>query len=431
MELSGLQIFKYLPGAKKLPETNCKKCGFPTCMAFALKLAKKQAQIEKCPYVPDELTDIFSEVSKIQQHELTLGNGVKFGGETVMFRHDKTFVNKTVIAITLSSDDKNFDEKLEKIRNYEIERVGEIFKVEAIYLTDRGNSEICAKKINKAGLGLILETTKCEIDEKILSFNPVICNVNNEYNAVNHTVTAFGKSTDELETVSANLIRNKKPHIVLYPDCDSKTLSEKIDMMTQIRRAAVISRFEPFAYPVMVRIKEKNPLKALSEGSLMVCRYANIIVFDLFDEALLTTLYTLRQNIYTNPQKPLQVESKVYEINNPDENALVFMTTNFALTYFAVANELEAAGQPVYLVIMPSDGMSVLTAWSADKFTPEMAAKMVSSNEILSSVKNKKLVIPGLLSHIRDEIQEELPEWEVIVGTNEAYKIQEFIKTLL
>ena len=431
MELSGLQIFKYLPGANKLPETNCKKCGFPTCMAFALKLAKNQTQIEKCPHVPQELTDIFSEASKIQQHELTLGNGIKFGGETVMFRHDKTFENKTVIAVALSSDDKNFDEKLEKIRNYEIERVGEIFKVEAIYLTDRGNAEICGEKISNAGLGLILETENNECAKKLSRFNPVICIENNEYSGLNCNVTACGKSIDEIEKVSAALISDKKTQIVLQPDFDEKTLPEKIDMMTQIRRAAVISRFEPFSYPVMVRIKEKNPFKALSEASLMVCRYANIIVFDLFDEALLTTLYTLRQNIYTNPQKPLQVESKVYEINNPDENALVFMTTNFALTYFAVANELEATGQPVYLLIMPSDGMSVLTAWSADKFTPEMAAKMVSSNEILSAVKKKKLVIPGLLSHIRDDIQEELPEWEVIVGTNEAYKIQEFIKTLL
>lgn len=429
MELSGLQIFKYLPSAKKLPETNCKKCGFPTCMAFALKLAKNQAQIEKCPHVPQELSDIFSEASKIQQHELNFGGGIKFGGETVMFRHEKTFVNKTVIAVTLYSDDEKFDEKLEKIKNYEIERVGEIFKVQAIYLVDCGNLEVCAEKINNAGLGLIVETS--ELSEKLSGFNPIICNKNNTYNDFKGNVAVCGKSINELEEISSNLIKRDKTKIVLYPDFDNEKISFKVDFMTQLRRSAIISKHEPFSYPVMVRVKEINPIKALSEGALFVCRYANILVFDLFDEALLTTIFTLRQNIYTNPQKPLQVESKVYEINNPDENALVFMTTNFALTYFAVANELEASGYPVYLVIMPSDGMSVLTAWSADKFTPEMAAKMVSSNPVLSAVKNKKLVIPGLLSHIRDDIQEELPEWEVIIGTNEAYKIQEFIKTLV
>jgi len=429
MELSGLQIFKYLPGAKKLPETNCKKCGFPTCMAFALKLAKQQTQIEKCPHAPEELCSFFLEASKIQQHELTMSDEIKFGGETVMFRHEKTFVNKTVIAVTLYSNDEEFDYKLSKIKDYEIERVGEIFRVQAIYLVDCGNLEACVKKIKDYGFALILETPNFEPDELISSLNPIIVSENNDYRTFEGNVCAIGNTVEELEKSSKNLLDNGKKQIVLYPDLTKLNNSEKIDFLTQLRRAAIISKYEPFTYPVMMRIREQNPLKAASEASLFICRYANILVFDLFNEALLTAIFTLRQNIYTNPQKPLQVESKVYELNNPDENALVVMTTNFALTYFAVANEFEATGYPIYLVIMPSDGMSVLTAWSADKFTPEMAAKMISSNPVLNTVKHKQLVIPGLLSHIRDDIQEELPDWEIIVGTNEAYKIQEFVKT--
>ena len=143
---------------------------------------------------------------------------------------------------------------------------------------------------------------------------------------------------------------------------------------------------------------------------------------------MLSTIFTLRQNLYTDPQKPLQVESKVYEVNEPDENAIVIMTTNFALTYFAVLSEIESSEIPTYMIITPSEGMSVLTAWSAEKFTPEMAAKIVKESTKLQEVKNKKLIIPGLLSHLKEELEEAIEGWEIIVGPNEAYQLQDFVK---
>lgn len=403
MELTGLQIFKYLPGAKKAEGTNCKQCGCPTCMAYALKLAKKQADIEKCPHVPDELKEKFSESSKIQQHEIKLSENVVVGGETVMFRHDKTFVNRTAIAIELDSDDKDFDKKLERIKSFEIERIGEIFKVDAIYLTGK-NIDSVRPKIENAGIAVISDKE----DFAIIS----------------------GKNIDELDKKSSELIAQGKKDIILELEYGNKTVQKVVEQLTYLRRAAILKRHEPLTYPVMVRVPENlDLLQACAVSSLLLCRYANIIVLKNYDEALLSTLFTLRQNIYTNPQKPLQVEAKVYEFNEPDRNSPVMLTTNFALTYFAVAAELESLPFGSYLVVTPSDGMSVLTAWSADKFTTELVAKSVKDFGLAQKTDTRKIIIPGLLSHMRDELQEAMPEWEIITGTIEACQIPEFLNS--
>ena len=402
MELTGLQIFKYLPGAKKAEGTNCKQSGCPTCMAFALKLAKKQVDIEKCPYVPEELKEKFGEAAKIQQHEIKLSQNLVTGGETVMFRHDKTFVNRTVIAVALDCGDKDFDKKLEQIKNYEIERIGEIFKVDALYLTGKVTPEHC-KKVTEAGLAVISD---------------------NE----NYSIVSSG-SIEQLVEKSQQALNNGVKNILLELEYSSKSVSDVVEELTYIRRAAILKRFEPLTYPVMVRLPQNmDNLQACAAASLLICRYASIVVLNDFDEALLSTLMTLRQNIYTNPQKPLQVEAKVYEFNDPDKNSPVLLTTNFALTYFAVAGELESLPFGSYLVVTPSDGMSVLTAWSADKFTAELVAKSVKEFGLAQKVNTRSIIIPGLLSHMQDELQEAMPEWKIVVGTIEACQIPEFLK---
>lgn len=400
-ELSGLQVFKYLPAAKKLPEGNCKKCGFPTCMAFGLKLAKGQTEIELCPYAPEELKKIFTQSMKKPQKEIYLGhkNKVLVGGENVLFRHDKTFINKTAIAVVLDVSEDNWEEKLNRITNFEITRVSDTFKVDLIYLKGTITTEL-TQKLDDLGFAWIIE-------DDLKELTPI-------------------EDGDVFETM--------------------KTL-------TEIRKKAVLEKDENYSNPVYVYFKQvsrhpelvsgshrqpqdasticdKNLLQLMSKASFYLCKYANLLVFEDFNEALISTLMTLRQNIYTDPQKPLQVESKIYEFNNPDENALVFLTTNFALTYFAVASELESLSQSSYLVVTPSDGMSVLTAWSAEKFTAQIAAKTVNKYGLAGKIKNKQIIIPGLLSHMKGELEEALPDFKIVVGTNEAYLISDFVKNL-
>ena len=400
MSLTGMQIFKYLPAAKKLEHTNCKECGCPTCMAFALKLAKQQIQIEKCQYAPEELVSQFKEASKIQQHEIKLSENCTVGGETVMFRHEKTFVNPTAFFVTLDGDSDDFEGKFEKIKNYSIERIGETFKIDGIYL--KGKNESAALMIKNAGFALITE---------------------------NDSFLVHGCDIDEISVNSAKKLENGTKNLILCPKISDFTAARAVELLTVIRRRAVLERFEPLTFPVMVEIPDCSDLyKTCALASMFICRYANIIVFDCFNEALFAALFTLRQNIYTNPQKPLQVESKVYEFNEPDENSVVLMTTNFALTYFAVAGELEAMPFGSYLVVTPSDGMSVLTAWSADKFNAEIVAKMLKKVDLASKIKTRKIIIPGLLAHMKEELEEALPGWEIVVGTIEAFGLYDFIK---
>ncbi|MEI8129208.1 MAG: (Fe-S)-binding protein [bacterium] len=379
MELSGLQVFKYLPAAKRLPEGNCKKCGFPTCMAFALKLAKNQTEIELCSYAPEELKEIFEQGMKKPQKEVLLGHKHKvlIGGENVLFRHDKTFVNKTAIAVVLDVSQVGWDEKFKRITEFEITRINETFKVDLVYLKGDVQPEL-TQKLDDLGFAYIFK--------------------------------------DDLKDVM---------------QIEDENIFETIQTLTKIRKKAVLEKDENYSNPVTVYFRhDENTLKLMSRAAFCLCKYTNLIIFEDFNEALISTLITLRQNIYTDPQKPLQVESKVYEFNNADENSLIFLTTNFALTYFAVSNEIESLNKPAYIVVTPSDGMSVLTAWSAEKFTAQIVAKTVNQFELAKKVKNKQIIIPGLLGHMQEEIEEALPEFEILVGPNEAYLLGDFVKGL-
>lgn len=447
MKLTGLQIFKYLPGSKKEPQANCKKCGFPTCMAFAMKLAKNEVPIEKCEHITDELKSIFEEASQIQQAEIQFGyaeDPVKIGNETVMFRHDKKFVNPTCIAVKLESSDENFDEKLNKILNYSVERVGEDLKISTLALFDTDKTfEEKAKKVAKSKLPMILVSENIEKTTKILDeikdFKPLIyiensspeelAEIEKKYNV---PVVSSGSSIEELVNNSAKFIENKTQNIVL----NLKNQSQKslIENLTYIRRSAIENKFKPLGFPVIQFTKDiadlsQDPIEQGIWTSVLLCKYANIIVLEHFDEAIIYSLLTLRQNIYTDPEKPLQIEAKLYPIGETDENSPVIVTTNFALTYFTVVGEIEASNIPSYLAITPSDGMSVLTAWSADKFNGEIIAKTIKTYGLEELVKHKKLIIPGYVSSLKEEIEDELPDWEVIIGANEAVDIVDFLRS--
>lgn len=382
MELSGLQIFKYLPGAKKTEHANCKKCGFPTCMTFALKLAKNTTNMELCPHMNDELKSLLIQNSKVAQKEVRLGVEHKtiIGGENVMFRHDKTFINPTALVVALDTDENDFNQALKRVLDFEITRISQTYKVDGVLLKGSKITDELRKMIEQKGVSTVTK-------EEIKAFNIF--------------------------------------------EIKEKSFSHTVEKLVSTRRKAVIKKEENSSNPVMIYFeKQENLLELASRAGFFICKYANLLIFENFDEALFSTLMTLRQNIFTDPQKSLQVEAKIYEFNNPDENSMIFLTTNFALTYFAVANELETLSIPSYLIVTPSEGMSVLTAWSAEKFTAQLVAKTIEKFELKQKVNTRKIIIPGLLAHMREEIQEEVGDFEVIVGTNEAYLIKDFVKSL-
>ncbi len=449
MKLTGLQIFKYLPGGKKQPEANCKKCGFPTCMAFSMKLAKGEASINDCEYASDDLKMIFEEATQFQQKEITFGPAkkrIKTGNEIVMFRHDKKFVNPTCLGIRLKSSDKNFESKLIKIKDYTVERIGESFGVDTIALCDTDETFVQkAQAVAFHEIPLILMSDNYnslkEILESIKDSQPLIYAQNIEIDKLAELQAKFGvpvvidgDSPEKLTENSSTALENGIENIVL--SLNKNTPGYLIQNLTYIRRLAIEEKFKPFGFPVITFQKDvegfsKDPLEQGILGATLVCKYSNIVILDDFNEAVYYALLTLRQNIYTDPEKPLQIEPKVYPLGDVDENSPVIVTTNFALTYFTVAAEIESCGIPSYLVVTPSDGMSVLTAWSADKFNGQIIAKTFKEFEIDKLVKHKELIIPGYVSSLKAEIEEEMPPWKVIIGSNEAVDIADFLKNYL
>lgn len=373
MEMTGLQIFKFLPAAKKEEHSNCKECGCPTCMAFALKLAKKNIDIEKCPYIKDELKEKYAHSVKHAQETVEFC-GLKIGGENVLYRHEKTFINRTVFAVLVDCANRDYLEKINRINAFEIKGVNENFKVDLIIL----------KNFNGENIHSTVPTITQEEFEKL----PITNIIDSEF-------------------------QNTK------------------NLLITTRQKAILEKDEKFSSPMCVWITKNDDLiNICARASYYICKYANMIVFEDFDESLFSTIVRLRQNIYTDPQKPLQVESDLYKFNNPNENSIIFLTTNFALTFFAVANELENLNIPSYLIVIPADGMSVLTAWSAEKFTANIVSKTLEKLNIREQIKTRQIIIPGLLAHTKDELQEIIPDFDFVVGTIEASAIREFVKNL-
>jgi len=444
MALTGLQIFKYLPGGKKEKEANCKKCGFPTCMAFAMKLAKKEVPFDKCEYISDELKGLLEEASVPQQQAVKFGKADKeitIGNETVMFRHDKTFVNSTCIAIKLESSDPDFDKKLAKIAAYSVERVGEHLKIDAVVLTDTDNTfKEKISKITSTDLALILESSNVEAIEEILAdikaTKPLvflkdakteqIVEIENKFKV---PVVISGTSIEEIVEKSSKALESKAENLVI----NLNKQKDLIQDLTYIRRSAIENKFRPLGFPVITFVDQiasntLNPMERIIWASTLICKYSNILVLDNFDEALIYALLTLRQNIYTDPQKPLQMEPKVYPIGDVDKNSPILVTTNFALTYFVVAAEIESSGIPAYLLITPSDGMSVLTAWAASKFTGETIAKALKEAKLEELVDHRSILIPGYVGNLKEEVEEELPDWDIVIAPNEAVEIPDFLR---
>ncbi|MBO5385316.1 hypothetical protein J6A64_03285 [bacterium] len=371
--MTGLQIFKYLPAAKKEDHSNCKECGCPTCMAFALKLAKQNIEIEKCPYVKEELKELYSHSIKHPQKTIEI-KGLRIGGENVLYRHEKTFINPTILAIVVDCNNSAYQKQLERINNFEIKGINQMYTVDLIILKNYSNQELGELKVN--------------------------------------TITL-----EEYEKLEILNIKNS----------DFKTTKETL---ISTREKAILEKDDNYSNPVAVWMGANDKFTTTAQASYYICKYANMLIFEDFDEAMFSTLISLRQNIFTDPQKPLQVESKLYEFKDPKKDSIVFLTTNFALTFFAVANELENIDVPSYLIVIPADGMSVLTAWSAEKFTANIVSKTIDKLQIRENLTTRKIIIPGLLAHMTEELKEAVPDFEFIVGTHEASAIREFVKKL-
>ncbi|CAH2212417.1 acetyl-CoA decarbonylase/synthase complex subunit gamma [Tepidibacter aestuarii] len=445
MALKGLDIFKLSP------KKNCKDCGFPTCMAFSMKVAAGATEISKCPHMSDEALAKLSDATAPPMKTLTIGKGeneYKLGGETVLFRHEKTLVNRNRFAVLLSDsmDDETVNNKIENIKKVDYIRIGEQMKVEIAALKYTGNKENYIKLINKVkdseikvAYMLICEDVDVlkEALEIVKGENPIVYGANKEnykemVELVKNDKLALGvrgENLEELYSLVEDIHKLGYKELILDPT--SKNMKEAFTNAVQIRRIALKEGDRSFGYPSVVFANEiakgdKNMEVAIS--SLFTVKYGSIIVLDDIDYARALPLFALRQNIYTDPQRPMRVEPKIYPINNPDENSPVLVTVDFALTYFIIAGEIERSKVPMWLAIPDAGGYSVLTAWAAGKFGGSSISNFIKESGVAEQTKCRKLIIPGKVAVLKGDIEDNLPGWDVVIGTNEAMELPKFLR---
>jgi acetyl-CoA decarbonylase/synthase complex subunit gamma len=444
MALSGIEIFKLLP------KTNCKECGEPTCLAFAMKLAAGKAELSLCPHVSEESKSKLSEASAPPIIPVTIGVGdrvLKIGGETVMFRHEKRFENPPGIAILVSdgAQDAEIDAKLQRFNDLQYERIGLLLRPDLVAVKSVGDAArfkaVVAKVKEKTTGGIILMSEDPEVmaaglsacaDRKPLLYAATEANQDKmaalaKENSCPLAVKA--ESVEKLSELTAKLNEAGVKELVI--DSGSRGVKQAFQDQIIIRSSALTKKFRPLGFPTIVFPAEMtdNPMKEAVIASMFVAKYGGIIVLSDFQGESLFPLLVERLNIYTDPQRPLATKEGIYEIGKPNDQSPVLITSNFSLTYFIVSGEVESSKVPSYLLVKDTEGLSVMTAWAAGKFVADAIAPFVKKCGIADMVKHHKLVIPGYAATESGGLEEELTGWEIQVGPREGSHIPAYLKS--
>ncbi|MFA6449442.1 MAG: acetyl-CoA decarbonylase/synthase complex subunit gamma [bacterium] len=444
MALTGIDIFK------KLPKTNCKDCGFPTCLAFAMSLAAGKSELSRCPHVSEEAKKELSAASAPPIRAIKIGAGdsaVIVGGETVEFRHEKTFVNKPPLAVLITTDmsDAEVEAKVKAIDFLKFDRVGFVLKPEMAAVKDAGGGAVKFEALVKKVLGyaacsLILISD----DIEALKLGVAACGANKPLLLAARAdnaddMAALAKESgcplvakaDDLEGLAAlveKLVAAGVKDIVL--DSGARKLKKVYEDQIVIRRAALRKQFRPFGYPTIAfpcEMATDLMMETLIAAAL-IAKYSGIVVVSELKGETTFPLLLERMNIFTDPQRPMATDQGIYPIGNPDANSPVIVTTNFSLTYFIVSGEIETSRVPTWLLIMDCEGMSVLTAWAAGKFNADLIAPFVKKSGIEEKVAHRKIIIPGYTAQISGELEDELKSWEIMIGPREAAHLPAFLK---
>lgn len=441
MALTGLEIYKLLP------KTNCRECGFPTCLAFALSLAKKAVSLDKCPHITEAAKVALEAQAQPPIKLICIGdeqNKSEVGNETVMFRHEAKFYHPAAVGFIIEDSLSNdqIKERLEKIKKLEFERIGQLLKTDLIAVKQTKDSdrflEVIKLVTSAVNFGLVLISDDVVSLKEALSIlkgkRPLIYSAAklNELVAIakggNASIAISAKSSNEAAELTKDAqelgfgdiavnIANSEPH--------SKTIWE----LTQIRRQALKKSNRLLGYPALVIMDKVSSYEEVIRAGDYILKYASIVLLNIFEPWAVLALLTLRQNIYTDPQKPLQIEPKLYSVGNVTEKSPILATTNFSLTYYTVLGEVEASKVPTYILSVDTEGMSVLTAWAAEKFTPDKIGEGLKKSGAEDKVSHRNLIIPGYVAVMSGDLEEK-SGWKIIVGPKEAAGIPSFLKNL-
>jgi len=445
MALTGLQIYKMLPG------TNCRECNFPTCLAFAMKLAAKQAELAACPYVSEEAKAQLAAAAAPPIRLVTVegpGHKIEVGNETVLFRHEKTFYHKPGLFVRVKDTTpvEEIQAAVKTAMDYSVDYVGMDLFLDGIAVEAASgvgqtfqSAVQAVREVTGRSLILIAEDPAVmEAGVKAAGGTRPLLHAATDDNWEAMAALAKGaqaslvvRSTDGLSDL-AELTEQVKGKGVqdMVLDAGVRDAIGTLVTLTQLRRLALKKNFRPLGYPIITFPGEgaADPAEEAMLASQHIAKYGGFVVLDHFTPASAYALLVLRENIYTDPQEPIQVQPGIYEINSPQADSPLMVTTNFSITYFSVANEVDGSGLPGWLLVADAEGMSVLTAWAAGKFDAERIAKSVETTGIEEKIGHRKLIIPGHVAVLMGEIEEELPGWEILVGPREAVDLPGYLK---
>ncbi|MFB0524168.1 MAG: acetyl-CoA decarbonylase/synthase complex subunit gamma [Phycisphaerae bacterium] len=441
MALTGLEIFKLLP------KTNCKKCGMPTCLAFAMQLAQKRAKLEDCPDVSEEAKQKLAAAAAPPMRKVVFGTGdnqVQVGQETVMFRHEEKFYNPTVIAVTVSDKltGENLKKRIEAINQLSFERVGTKIAVKAIAVVNNSGSsesfaQTCAKVKEQSPLALILVTESHEAmaaatrrtkeDVPLLTAakpdtNEAMANIAKENGC---PLVAKAESIETLADLTESIKAQGVEDIILA--LDGLSLRDQLYNLTRMRALSLKKIFRPLGYPTISFVLDGDASQQVAATASLICKYSSIVMVDTTEPYAILPMLTAIMNIFTDPQKPVQVEPKVYSIGEPDQMSPLMFTTNFSLTYYTVESDVEASRVPSHILVVDTEGTSVLTAYSGDKLNEKTVADAMAKHNVEKLVKHHKLIIPGYVAVMSGKL-EEATNWQIMVGPRESSMIPKYLQ---
>ncbi|TKJ37488.1 MAG: acetyl-CoA decarbonylase/synthase complex subunit gamma [Planctomycetes bacterium B3_Pla] len=441
MALTGLDIFKLLP------KTNCKKCGMPTCLAFAMALAQKRAKLDDCPDVSQEAKDKLAAAAAPPMRKVVFGAGeaeVRIGQETVVFRHEEKFHSPTVLGATVS-DKLGGDEltkRIEAVNALQFERVGTKIGAGAVaVVNDSGSPDSFAKTATAV-------KENCELAMILVSDSPeamaaAVAQVKDAVPLLSHAsldtvskmakiakdngcpLVAKAKSIEDLAELSEKIKAEGVEDIVL--SLESPGLREKLFDHSKVRLLGLKKVFRPLGYPMISFVTDGDADAQAASAISLICKYSGVVIVDTVEQYAFLAMLTTVMNVFTDPQKPVQVEPKVYPIGEPDQNSPVMFTTNFSLTYYTVESDVEASRIPSYILVVDTEGTSVLTAYSGDKLNEKTVADAMAKFGVEDLVKHRKLIIPGYVAVMSGKL-EEATNWEVMVGPRECSMLPKYLQ---
>ena len=439
MALTGLEIYK------QLPKKNCGECGVPTCLAFAMALASGKASLDTCQYVTAEAREALDSASAPPIKAIKFGKDSVLGDETVLFRHDKTFYHPTTLLVKVSDSlsDAEVEAKAKEIQEMEFDRVGLHYSLDGVAIVNESG--------DAARFVQVASQVAAATDKSLLLISSDPAAVKAALGSLAGRKPLIGEATADNYEAMVNLAKENSVPVILKAegldalsslvekaqalgykefvlDAGSRTPVQTLENLTQFRRLSIKKKFRPFGYPVIAYTSKSDPLEEVMEASVYVAKYASAIVLNTSVKAHLLPLMTLRQNLYTDPQKPIQVEPKLHSVGDVNEDSPLYITTNFSLTYYSVEGEVEATKNPSYILPIDTDGTSVLTAYAAGKFEPDKIAAAMEASGIADKVKHRNVIIPGYVAVVSGKLAE-LTGWKVVVGPRESSGIVAFAKS--